>query len=161
MELELLCGNIVTENWRGAEIQINRDAFTPEFWRATSAYFKTRFTELARQYKGKTKGRRRAKSDQVKLDAYENLALTGDVEREVFAELLTRRGSDEQAPVLAGWNVTHKGEPVPATKESLLRLPPRAVFDLWEFCREKSSTVKKRVEAETETATTDETIEDI
>ena len=73
-------------------------------------------------------------------DATEHLEATArsiEIEQEINVELLT-------SGVLVGWDVADNGVPVPITREVFIGLRPKLVADLWEFAKDKSSTVKKK-----------------
>lgn len=139
MELSSFSENIVSifheRSGETVELQINIDAFTPEFFRKISKKLQVKVKEFqATQRKGKKK------ENPLSL---ETEARSLELDREVYAELLT-------SGVLKDWSVTENGIPIAPTKDVLVRLPPRFVRELWELCLKQSSTVKKTVGSETE-----------
>jgi hypothetical protein len=140
MELSSFSENIVTVTFgRGKEtvdLEVNIDAFTPEFFRKVGKQFQSKMKALEAEDK-KTK----KKADG--MDFFETEARALEIQREIHASLLS-------SGVLRGWTVTVNGEPVEPTKELLMARPPLLVEALWNACLNAAKTVKKRAEEETE-----------
>lgn len=141
MELSSLSENIVVvpfvHGGETAELSVNIDAFTPDFFRETGK----RFDEKLKGLQSKKAGKARASSD--KIGMFEDEARALELTREVCADLLT-------SGVLKAWTITENEMPVAPTKEVLMKLPPRVVNELWELCKAAANTVKKREDGEDE-----------
>ena len=164
MELSALSENIVSVPYKRGnetiELQVNIDAFTPEFFRLQKARAEEKFKEFQREVlrlkkeeQAKTRPKKLTKAQKAELEFEQAAQLTftrleqraqeAEAERQSFAELLSSN-------VLKGWDVTENGIPVEPSKEVLMRLPPRGLEELWYVCVKASQTVKKRVDEETE-----------
>jgi len=138
MKFSSFSENVITAEYKhGSEVvnlEINIDAFTPDYFRQLEARAK------ANTAKQKPKGREKKTEQSIFADEILRL----EMDREINAEALCPN-------VLKGWDLTEDdGEtPVRLNKESLLRLPPRLVAELLTFCVEQSRTVKKKDAVET------------
>lgn len=156
MELSSFSENIVSvpyeRSGQTVNLEINIDAFTPEFFRQVGKKFEERMKDWkaidAKAVKPLPK--RKPKAEKVEPDQFEiakgffeNEATSLEVKRQIYAELLA-------GGVLKGWDVTENNLPLSPTVEVLLKLPPLLVEDIWNLALEKAKTVKKRVDAETE-----------
>jgi hypothetical protein len=115
------------------QLQVNIDAFTPEFFRHVGKMFDTKM----RQWKTEEKKKTRKKADSI--DFFEENARGLEVEREIYATLLT-------SGVLKGWDVTLNGESLEPSSEVLMKLPPLVVKGIWTAALDSATTVKKRAE---------------
>lgn len=168
MELSALSENIISVPYkRGSDeliLQVNIDAFTPQFWRELRNEAEKKFKDIERQIaaavktpvKGEKKPKKLTKAQQAKqleeqfskemksqLDALELTARRLEAEREANIDFLIPH-------VLKGWDAMDKGVPVPLTKEVLLPLPPKLIQELFDLCVKAAQTVKKRVDEEDE-----------
>lgn len=171
MELSFLSENIIPVPYvRGdqtLELQVNIDAFTPEFWRAMKARAEEKYkaleAEIRRALKEpikaevkERKAKKLTKAQQIQkaereirahikqqLDTIEGQAKQLEAERETNIEFLLPY-------VLKGWNATENGVPVKLTKEVLMTLPPRLIQEIFDLCVKAAKTVKKRVDEEEE-----------
>ena len=158
MELSIFSENIVTKtferNGGSVRLEINIDAFTPEFFRLAAKRFDERMREWT--VKKTPKSRSKKKSSSAVLDAavfLENEATALEVKRQIHAELLS-------SGILKGWDITENDIPVAPTLDVLLALSPALVEGMWGMCLEAAKTVKKTVGAETtQNPMTSETIE--
>lgn len=170
MELSALGENIVSVPFpHGSdetELQVNIDAFTPEFWRSMKTRAEQKFKSLeaeikkavqeaskpeikgAKKPKKLTKAQRAQEAEKQfaehikeRLDSIEGRALQLEAERETNVEFLWPH-------VLKGWDVTDNGVPVALTEAVLLALPPALVQRIFDTCAKAARTVKKRVDEE-------------
>lgn len=166
MELSALSENIVPVPFkRGSEtieLQVNIDAFTPEFFRAQKERANAKLKELKKEIarlkheesqKKADKPKRLSKAKKAELAfeqeaeqslvRLENIAQEVEAERQSYAELLSSN-------VLKGWDVTENGIPIEPTMELLMRLPPRGLKEMWLACIDAAKTVKKKADDQTE-----------
>ena len=172
MELSALSENIIAVPWeRGSqslELQVNIDAFTPEFWREMRASAAEKFKvieadikkavqEAAKpEVKGVKKAKKVTRAQKAQeaerelvahvkeqLDSLEGRARQLEAERETNVEFLIPH-------VLKDWDVVDQGVHVTPTREVLIGLPPPLVQDLFDVCAKAARTVKKRVDEEEE-----------
>lgn len=176
MDISFLSENIISVPYkRGGEeleLQVNIDAFTPEFWRLMKARAEEKFKTIEAQIKDavkeaskpEVKGTKKPKKPTKKLtraqqarqaedelrahvkaqmDSIEGRAIQLEAERETNIEFLLPH-------VLKGWNATDKGVPVALTKEVLITLPPRFIQELFDLCVKAAKTVKKKADEEDE-----------
>lgn len=179
MELSSFSENIVTEiferNGETVELKINRDAIVPEYFDVIADRLKPatdRVNELAASYDQLQKEVRKLRAEEKKKKKPTKPAdLTSlmsrmrevqkgiaEINREIFAERLTCPVSlpdGSTTCLLKGWDMTDNGNPIPPSKQNLLRLPPPAVEALFEFVNAKIETVKKKAESETEETSDD------
>jgi hypothetical protein len=141
MELSSLSESIVTVSFKRGkdpvDLDVNIDAFTPEFFREVGKRFKVRMKELEAEDK-KNKGK---KADDAEFFEKEARAL--EIQREIYASLLA-------GGVLKDWSVEVDGMHIAPTYEVLITRPPQMVEELWLTCLKAAKTVKKRVEEEAE-----------
>jgi hypothetical protein len=151
MELSSFSENIVSvpyeRSGQTVSLEINIDAFTPEFFRQVGKKFEERMKDW-KAIDAKAKPRRKAKKSEpnpveTAKAFFEDEATTLEVKRQIYAELLA-------GGVLKGWDVTENDLPIVPSVEVLLKLPPLLVEDIWNLALEKAKTVKKRVDEETE-----------
>jgi len=166
MELSSFSENIVTEtferNGEQVELKINIDAIVPDYYEQLDERlaplnkrleaFREKHAKLEAEVKRreKLKDKDKAKSLPSILPLEKELA---EIQREAWAEKLTcpvKLPDGSYTQLLKDWSIVENGQPVPPTKENLMRLPPRAVEELWERSIKRATTVKKRVEEETE-----------
>ncbi len=143
MELSSFSEHIVTEYFERDdglrfEVKINIDAFVPEYFEVLDQRLeKLRVgLEPKKDKKGKVKTESALQLEKRLLE----------IQREAYAEMLTcpvKLPNGESTCLLKGWDLTENGLPLAASKEVLVMLPPNAVQELWEFCKERSKTVKK------------------
>jgi hypothetical protein len=145
MELSALSQNIVMVPYkRGAEtleLQVNIDAFTPQFFREMRLRAEERFKELEKEIekpvrKGKKESDFKTKVRE-QLDGIEAQARRLEAERDTNIEFLIPH-------ILKGWDVVKDGDPVALTKEVLATLPPKLIQELFDVCVKATQTVKKR-----------------
>lgn len=157
MELSSFSENVVTvpyeTNGDTAYLQVNIDAILPEYFDALEERLAPLVGRIeAIQDQIKKLSDKKAKKDSKSLTALQLEKEVLTMQREAHAERLTcpvRLPDGSTTCLLKGWDTTVNGSPVPATRETLLTMPPRIVKDLWETCRNAAQTVKKRVELET------------
>jgi hypothetical protein len=172
MELSSFSENIVTEtferNGETVELQINIDAIVPDYYEQLEERLKPvtkrlevlrakhseMIAEIAKREKdAKKKGKKSAKP-QAPLPSILPLEKElAEIQREAFAERLTcpvRLPDGSLTALLKGWSITENGSPIEPTKANLMRLPPKAVEELWTRSIKRADTVKKRVDEETE-----------
>lgn len=147
MELSSFSENIVSVPYeRSGEtvvLQVNIDAFTPEFFRQVGAAFSDRLKDWQQEDAQDPKPKRGKKNDPAKpLTFFESQARELEVEREIFSRLLSNG-------VLKGWDITENGLPVAPTFEVLNKMPPALVKGLWKSALKAAETVKKREDEET------------
>lgn len=155
MELSSFSENIVhvpyERNGEVVNLQVNIDAILPEFYDVLQerlAPLQKRIDKLQKEFK---------KKGVVTGESEKEILL---IQREADAERLTcpvTLPDGSKTSLLKSWDVTENGEPVPVTKETLIKLPPRAVQEIWDLCSKAATTVKKREDVETE-ETTDNTL---
>jgi hypothetical protein len=137
MELASFSENIITDTTeRGLELQINIDAIVPDYFDV----IEQRLKDIESRSKPKKNEKKSALQSEKQLL---------EMQREAFAEMLTcpvKLPDGSITSFLKGWDLTENGLPVACNKKSLLRLPPRAVQEIWEFCKAKATTVKKRLD---------------
>lgn len=171
MELKFLSENIIPVPYRRGdqtlELQVNIDAFTPEFWRAMKVRAEEKYKALEMEIQKalkeplpKVKKEKKAKKltpaqqaeraeqeirahIRQQLETIEGQAKQLEAERETNIEFLIPH-------VLKGWDATENGVPVTLTKEVLITLPPRLIQELFDLCVKSAKTVKKRVDEEEE-----------
>lgn len=149
MELSSLSEHIVEVPYkRSGEtvlLQINIDAFTPEFFRQVGETFKSRILEWQKEDKKESKKRKPKEDDALTKthNFFENSARGLEIEREIHARLLS-------SGVLKGWDVTENGLPLAPSYEVLVKMPPPLIKGLWETSLRAAETVKKREDEETE-----------
>jgi hypothetical protein len=129
-------------------LEINIDAFTPDYYRDVEARLNNKVAALKKQTPKKRKSKVAGKTKRqpkAKLEVFENTARASELSREIYADFL-------YPGVLVSWDLTEDDDvtPIPLNKEALLRLTPRLVHELFLFCVEQSKTVKKKVDEETE-----------
>jgi hypothetical protein len=76
-----------------------------------------------------------------------------EIQREANAERLTcpvKLPDGSFTQLLKGWSITENKLAIEPSKENLMRLPPKAIEEIWERCIAKATTVKKRVDEEDE-----------
>lgn len=155
MELSSFSENIVTvaytRSGEPANLEINIDAFTPEFFRLVGKRFDERMKEwkakddaivAKSKPKRKAKGEKADPADEAKI-FFETEARELEIKRQIHAELLA-------GGVLKGWDITENGLPLAPSVEVLLRLPPLLVENIWNLALKTAKTVKKRAEEEDE-----------
>jgi hypothetical protein len=165
MELSALSENIVPVAYKHGDdeliLQVNIDAFTPQFWRELKSRAEEKFKTLEREIaaaaktpeiggqkrdKKPTKARQAEKDfkQHVKeqLDTIEARAKTLEAQRDTNIEFLIPH-------VLKGWDATENGVPVALTKEVLRPLPPKLIQEIFNLCVKAANTVKKSDEEET------------
>jgi hypothetical protein len=149
MKLSSFSENIITVPYKRSgetvNLEINIDAFTPEFFRLVGKKFDERMREWRTKDKAtpKAKGKKEDDLQQVK-SFFENEALSLEIKRQIHAELLA-------SGVLKGWDLTDDNEvPLAPSYDVLVKLPPLLVEDIWNLSLERAKTVKKRVESGTE-----------
>jgi hypothetical protein len=165
MELSSFSENIVTEtierNGETVELQINIDAIVPDYFDVLEerlAPLNERLRTL--QAKAETyqkeqkakKGKKPARPAVTLLSLEKEMA---EIQREAYAERLTcpvKLPDGSYTQILKGWDITENGMAVEPTKDNLMRLPPKAVEQLWECCIARTETVKKRAETSTVTS---------
>jgi|ERR1051325_245074 hypothetical protein len=176
MELSALSENIVPVKYKHGDdeviLQVNIDAFTPQFWRELRARaeekFKTLESQIAEAVKevnkpevqGQKKAKKLTKTQQAKkveedlkqsmkaqLDGLERQALQLEAERETNIEFLIPH-------ILKGWDVVDKGRPVALTREVLMPLPPKLIQQIFDVCVKAARTVKKTDDEEETLAAT-------
>lgn len=161
MELSQLRDNPTTETFddggEGFTVTFNRNAFTPEFLRNAANQIRKLAETVHKAEAPKRRGKKQAEQpdplteSEITARSMEFNATFQEIEREVYADILAKH-------VLSAWSITDDGEPVVPSKEVLVTLHPRTVRGLWEFCFEKSSTVKKQqTQTTTESPMTSET----
>ena len=145
MELSSFSENIITakmeRSGESLELQINIDAIVPDYFDVLA----DRMKSIEKRYTPKKKGE--------KETTFQSEKRLLEIQREAFAEMLTcpvKLPDGSKTAFLKGWDLTENGLPLECSKEALLRLPPRAVQELFEFCKAQATTVKKRVDEETE-----------
>jgi hypothetical protein len=157
MNLSSFSENIVTVPYtRSGEtvnMEINIDAFTPEFFRHVGKKFEEKMTHLRTDLKPKANSRpkSRAKNKSAEdvaveqaLAFFENEAVELEVKRQIHAELLSNG-------VLKGWDLNDDdGKPLAVSYDVLVGLPPLLVEHIWNLCLKTARTVKKRAEEEDE-----------
>jgi len=171
MELSALSENIIPVPYkRGNDeliLQVNIDAFTPQFWRELRIEAEKKFKDIERQIaaavkepKGARQPKKLTKAQQAKqleeqfseemksqLDALELTARRLEAEREANIEFLIPH-------VLKGWDATENGVPVALTKEVLMPLPPKLIQEIFDLCVKAAKTVKKTDDEEETQANT-------
>jgi len=171
MELASFSENIITETFeRSGEtvtLKINRDALVPDYHEVVAERLKAsseQFEQLLKSHADlsveiETLQKKEAKSKKPQKVDFKSLfdrmkeiqRGIAEVKREMFAEQLTCPVSlpdGSTTCILKGWDITEQGQPLPPTKENLLRMPALAVEALFEFVMSKMSSVKKRVDEE-------------
>jgi hypothetical protein len=150
MELSAFSENIVTEkfarNGEEVELQINIDALTPEYLEHMDAALNAVFKQAEKRIKRSSA----KKAQESSLELEKDLLI---LQREVHASFLTDPISlptGGTTSLLKGWDLVDHGEPVACNKSSLMRLPPKAVEALCQFCIDRAKTVKKREDVEIE-----------
>lgn len=164
MELSALSQNIVMVPYKRGdetlELQVNIDAFTPQFFREVRKHAEERFkileTEIEQTVKQSPKPEKKSKKltkaqaetefkQRVKeqLDGIEAQARRVEMERETNIEFLIPH-------ILKGWDVVQDGEPVALTKEVLLTLPPKLIQEIFDVCVKAAQTTKKKEDGEDE-----------
>ena len=141
MEISSLSESIVTVPFKrgkdAVDLDVNIDAFTPEFFREVGKRFSERMKELEAEDK-KSKGKKKEDAE-----FFEKEARALEIQREIYASLLS-------GGVLKDWSVELNGKHVAPTYEVLITRPPQMVEELWLTCLKAAKTVKKRVEEEAE-----------
>jgi len=169
MELSSFSETIVVKTFkRGAqsvELHINIDAVVPEYYEVLDkrlapsvTKLNTLMAEVDQMLSGdKTADggkKKRTKPEQPETDQRSMLAIEKEVselQREIWAERLTipvKLPDGSETSLLKDWDVTEKGQPLKPTKEVLLRMPPVAVRSIGEFCMKQIETVKKTLDEE-------------
>jgi hypothetical protein len=172
MELSALSENIVPVPYKHGDdeliLQVNIDAFTPQFFRALRASAEEKFKAVEREIaaaikakpevKGQKKPKKPTKAQQAEedfkqqvndqLDTIEARARRLEVERETNIEFLIPH-------ILKGWDATENGVPVELTKDVLMSLPPKLIQEIYNVCVKAANTVKKSEEEETPANTQD------
>jgi hypothetical protein len=170
MELSALSENVIPVPYEHGDdtlqLQVNIDAFTPEFWREMKKRAEEKFKALeleikkavqeakTPEVKGQRKSKKLTKAQKAEeaerqfkaevtaqLDSIEGRARQLEAERETNIEFLIPH-------VLKGWDATDQGVPVVLSKEVLTPLPPRLIQDIFDTCVRAAKTVKKRVDQE-------------
>lgn len=165
MELSSFSENIVTVSFERSgetvELQVNIDAIVPEYNAVLEEKLKPinkRVEVLRANYERVVaeveKLKKSKKKSGVKIPSVLSLEKElAEIQRESNAERLTcpvKLPDGSYTQLLKGWNTTHQGVAIEPSKENLMRLPPKAVEEIWERCIAKATTVKKRVDEETE-----------
>jgi len=152
MKLSSFSEHIITVPYeRSGEIvnlEINIDAFTPEFFRQVAKKFEARMVSIQQVNEASEPSEEKSSTpaDEA-LAFFESEAQKLEIGRQIHAELLA-------AGILRGWDITDdNGAPIEVTYETLLMLPPLLVKDIWSLSLDHADTVKKR--AESSTATTE------
>lgn len=153
MELSALSETIVDvplkHGQETANLRVNIDAFTPEFFRKLGESLDARVKALqVKEKRSLTKGKKETATKRGKANARRPAFLYPEasaleLQREVEVEFLVPH-------VLKGWDVTDNEVPIEPTKEVLIRLPPRMVHEILQACIGATKTVKK-TEDEAET----------
>lgn len=168
MELSTFSENIVTVKFERSgetvELKVNIDAIVPDYYDQLEVnlkpvnarlevlrenYEKVQ-SELKRQEKAVKKGAKGAIKMPSVLSLEKELA---EIQREANAERLTcpvKLPDGSFTALLKGWSITENGSDLLPSKENLMRLPPKAVEEIWERCIARANTVKKRVDEEDE-----------
>lgn len=171
MELSTFSENIITETFErsgdAVVLKINIDAIVPEYHEALNDRLQPtidRLTKVMADHRALTveidgmikeqdkKGKKKAKNADINKLADRAAALRKEVDelnREVYAERLTcpvKLPDGSYTCLLKGWDMTDNGVQIDASKENLLRLPPKAVTALHDFVVSKLETVKKKVD---------------
>lgn len=158
------------------ELKINRDALVPDYFDVMTERLKPTIEQLERLMETHAKlqqeieeveestkepttkkGKSKKKPKPIDLGAMtirmrEIQKGIAEINREVYAERLTcpiKLPDGSTTCLLKDWDMTHKGDPIPASKENLLRLPAAAIEALFDFVMSKTETVKKKEESET------------
>lgn len=177
MELSTFSENIVTvtfeRNGETVELKVNIDAIVPDYmeqleerlkpfkvrWATLSENFSKVQAEVLRFQEETEKNTKSKKPKAVKpIDPNLPSVLSlekemAEIQREQSAERLTcpvKLPDGSFTQLLKGWSITENGAELVPSKENLMRLPPKAVGEIWERCIERTNTVKKRVDAEEE-----------
>jgi hypothetical protein len=171
MELSALSQNIVMVPLKHGdetlELQVNIDAFTPQFFREVRRHAEKRFqileTEITKTLRETPKPEKKTKkrtpaTDQSEfkrqvtdqLEGIEIKARALEVQREVNIDFLF-------PGILKGWDVVENGLPVELTRDVLLALPPKLIQDIYDVCVKATQTVKKREDQDEDEATSDST----
>lgn len=144
MELSSFSENIVSVPCKrgdeSVDLQVNIDAFTPDFFRDIGK----RFESKMKGYKAEESSKKK-KTKQDEIAFFEQEARALEISRDIYAELLA-------GGVLVGWSVTENSIPIQPTVDVLQKLPPRLVEEIWMRCLHAAKTVKKRVDEEIEEA---------
>jgi len=105
MELSALSENVVPVPFKhggeSVELQVNIDAFTPEFFRKLTATFQSRLKGIEAQAAKEKKDRK--KKDSAAM--FDSQAAALEMEREINVDFLVPH-------VLKGWDVTKDGTPI-------------------------------------------------
>lgn len=163
MELSSFSENIVTEvierNGESVELRINIDAIVPDYYdvleeRLAPLNVRLRTLQdkveaLQKDQKATRRGKKEKTQHPTLLSLEKEMA---EIQREAYAERLTcpiKLPDGSFTQLLKGWDITENGMSVEPTKDNLMRLPPKAVEQLWERCIARTETVKKREESAT------------
>lgn len=178
MELSSFSENIVKISFERSgetvELQVNIDAIVPDYLDQLEERLKplsTRHKDLVANFV-----KVQAEADRIKAEVEKNkkakrpdktvkpidpklpsiLSMEremAEIQRESHAERLTcpvKLPDGSFTALLKGWSITENGLGIEPSKENLMRLPPKAVAEIWERCIERADTVKKRVDEEDE-----------
>lgn len=152
------------------ELQVNIDAFTPEFFIQQKKHAEEKLKEYRRQIQtlkaqngSKPKGqKKKAKETEIQkaerefnekahaaLMELEYRVQEKEADRQSYARLLSSN-------VLKGWDLTDDdGNPLAVNYDVLISLPPNCLQDIWDTCVKASRRVKKKVDAEDEETSAD------
>lgn len=159
MELSSFSENIVKvsfeRNGESVELQVNIDAIVPDYmeqlekrlkpfkarWTALSSNFEKVQAEVGRIQEETKKNEKAKKPKPVKpIDPKLPSVLSlekemAELQREQNAERLTcpvKLPDGSLTALLKGWSITENGAELVPSKENLMRLPPKAVEEIWE-----------------------------
>lgn len=181
MELSSFSENIVTEtferNGEKVELKINIDAIVPDYYDQLEERLKplnvrlealqSRYAELQSEI-NRRKAEEEAREERIKKTKKQEKPLKfpalpsilplqkqlDELQREAHVEKLTcpvRLPDGSYTQLLKDWSIVENGIAILPSKENLMRLPPKAVQELWErSIKRATSMVKKRVDEETE-----------
>lgn len=177
MELSTFSENIVTVTFERSgetvELKVNIDAIVPNYHGQLEERLKpmsTRHRALVEKFvqvqaevarvKDETERNRKAKRPKPVKPIDPSLPSVLSMEREMQEIQRESHAERLSCPVelpdgsftalLKGWSITENGLALEPTKENLMRLPPKAVEEIWERCIERANTVKKREDEEAE-----------
>ncbi len=179
MELSSFSENIVTvtmeRSGETAELKVNLDAIVPDYYEAVAERLKPTIEQLdalmlrhrnlqaeidryskeldAPKKKGK---RKEPKPIDLPKAINEMRAIQkgiAEINRALYAERLTcpvKLPDGSFTCLLKGWDTTHNGMAIDASKENLMKLPPQAVEAIYNCVEARLETVKKKADAEIE-----------
>lgn len=134
----------VTDKFKGLTVTFNQDAFTPEYYYNVAKLIRETAPRIAERKANYDEAVKNEKDVTVSAAlSFENSAKRLEEEREVYAILLA--GNDD-TPVLMSWNATRKvkdeksgkmvEQPVPCTKDELMKRSPQFLKELYNWCQE-------------------------